>query len=57
MKSTDEEAVSMDGLTRDEAFYLNEEIDRIDTSILDFLADEDEPLGGLTADDTEVDDF
>lgn len=41
----------MEGLSREEAFFLNEEIDRMDTSVFDCLADEDEPLGELTLDD------
>lgn len=47
----------MEGLTRDEAFFLNEEIDRVDTSVLDCLADEDEPLGQVAFDDLEIEDF
>jgi hypothetical protein len=46
----------MEGLTRDEAFFLNEELDRMDTSVLDCLADEDEPFGELTLDDVYGDD-
>jgi len=47
----------MEWLTREESFFLNEEIDRIDTSILDFLVDEDEPMGELKLDDADLDDF
>lgn len=46
----------MEGLTREEAFFLNEEIDRMDTSVLDCLAEEDEPLSELTLDDLAGDD-
>jgi hypothetical protein len=46
----------MEGLTKEETFFLNEEIDRMDTSVFDCLADEDEPLGELTLDDLDADD-
>ena len=47
----------MERLTREEAFFLNEEIDRMDTSVLECLADEDEPLGEVAFDDFEIEDF
>jgi len=47
----------MDGLSREEAFFLNEEIDRMDTSIFDCLAEEDEPVGEVSLADVDFDDF
>lgn len=46
----------MEGLTREEAFFLNEEIDRMDTSLLDCLTEEDEPMGELMSDEVDLDD-
>jgi hypothetical protein len=47
----------MEGLSREQAFFLNEEIDRMDTSILDFLAEEDEPASVVMGDDGELDEL
>ena len=47
----------MEGLTKEEAFFLSQEIDRMDTSIFDCLADEDEPLGELMLDDADFEDL
>jgi hypothetical protein len=47
----------MEGLSREEAFFLNEEIDRMDTSVLDCLADEDEPFSELALDPGDLEDF
>jgi hypothetical protein len=46
----------MEGLTKEEAFFLNEEIDRMDTTVFDCLAEDDEPLDELTLDDAELED-
>lgn len=47
----------MEGLSREEAFFLNEEIDRVDTSVLDCLADEEEPMGEIAFEDMDFDEF
>ena len=47
----------MEGLSREESFFLNEEIDRMDTTVLDCLGEEDESPGEVTVDDADIDDF
>ena len=46
----------MDGLTKEDIFHLNEEIDRLDTSVLDCLADESMMLKELMLDESAVED-
>ena len=47
----------MEGLSREESFFLNEEIDRMDTTVFDCLADDDEPVSEVSFDDRDFDDF
>ena len=47
----------MEGLSREEAFFLNEEIDRMDDTVFDCLVEEDEPVGQVMVDEAEFDDF
>ena len=47
----------MEGLSRDEAFFLNEEIGRMDDTVFDCMADEDEPVGQVTADEADFDEL
>jgi hypothetical protein len=46
----------MDGLSKEEVFHLNEEIDRLDTSVLETLIDENMVLQDLMLDERPFED-